>query len=413
KVGKYIVSAQFRDNPKDDNRFDNYRLWSNKSAPATIIVHRRPFALFSVQVGSKIGTNINLTYLDQSYDLDHNISRADKGIALRNWQYKKVDSDAWIEGKPSSFIYNTGKYDIQLKVRDIEGAWSKPYQDIIDTSNLPPAIDADPAAYTGSGPLNITITASDSGENDLVLASSPINPKTRYALTNSSVPPGTGWMNLTSKVYTIPAITSDGSYYLHMEAYDTAGQKFYRVRGPYTIETIKAGQFYVTMMLDPAWRAYYFDISRGIDDNHDGKFDRYPRKSNTDIGTLKMPINYFSLVGHTQTYIKAGYKVKGKIDIHGNPDTAEFKIHYQTGGITYYDTVPLAKETGDTYVFEWVIPLETDDKSFISFDLSMRKGANSYGNEKWNDVWNAGNTSKWVFYVRGKATDDLIFVQSQ
>ncbi len=413
KVGKYIVSAQFRDNPKDDNRFDNYRLWSNKSAPATIIVHRRPFALFSVQVASRVGTNINLSYLDQSYDLDHNITRADKGIAQRNWQYKKVDSDTWIDGKPTALTYNTGKYDIQLKVRDIEGAWSKPYIDQIDTFNLPPSIDATPTSYTGSGPLNITITANDNGENDLVLAGSPITPKTRYALTNSIVQPITGWINLTSSVYNIPPVTSDGTYYLHMEAYDTSGQKFYRMRGPYTIETIKAGNFYVTMMLDPGWRPYYFDISQGIDDNHDGEVDRYPRRSNTDIGTLKMPINYFSLVGHTRTYIKAGYRVKGRIDIQGNPDSAEFKIHYMTGGITYNDTIQLSKDSGETYVFDWIIPLETDDKSFVSFDLSMRKGANSYGNEKWNDTWDARNTSKLVFYVRGKATDDLIFVQSQ
>ncbi len=413
KVGKYTVVAQFRDNPKNDSRFDNYRLWSNTSAPATIYVHRRPIALFNTQVASKVGSTINLAYEDQSYDLDHVVSRTDKGIVSRAWKYKKSTSDTWIDGKPSSLTYNSGIYEIQLLVKDMEGVWSRPYVDTVNTANLPPTIDATPTTFTGAGPLNISITASDNGENDLVLAGSAISPKTRYALTNSTVQPTSGWTNLPSKVYSMPAITGDGTYYLHMEAYDTAGQRAYRVRGPYIIETIKAGQFYVTMMLDIGWRPYYFDMANGIDDNHDGEIDRYPRKSNTDIGTLKMPINYYSLVGHPRTYIKAGYRVKGKIDIHGEPDSAEFKIHYLMGRTAYTDTVPLSKDIGETYVFDWIIPLETDDKSFVSFDLHMRKGINSYGNEKWNDIWDARNTSRQVFYVRGKATDDLIYVQSQ
>ncbi|EPR11944.1 Athe_2463 domain-containing protein [Ruminiclostridium papyrosolvens] len=181
----------------------------------------------------------------------------------------------------------------------------------------------------------------------------------------------------------------------------------------YKFVGIKGYGFAVTMMLDLGWRSYYFDTSKGIDDNRDGKIDRYPRRNNTDIPAIKMPINYFSLVGHSRTYIKAGYKVKGRIDIQGEPDYAAFRIHYIIKGETHTDTVKLTRTSGNTYTFEWVIPLETDDKTFVSFDLVTKKGASTYGSEKWIDTWDSRNTSRLVFYVRGKATDDLIYVQSQ
>gem|GEM_PF-2196167 len=231
KVGKYTVYAQFRDNPKDDNKFDNYRLWSNKSAPATIYVHRRPIALFSVQVVSKVGTNINLSYLDQSHDLDHNISRTDKGIAQWRWQYKKVDSDAWIEGKPNALPYNSGKFDIQLMVRDIEGVWSKPYIEQIDTNNLPPSIDATPKTYSGYEPVKINITANDHGENDFAYM--------RYAVTKSTVSPNSNsidWKRVTDGIKEKNIIIdTEGTYYLHLEAYDLAGQIGKNMTGPYTV----------------------------------------------------------------------------------------------------------------------------------------------------------------------------------
>ena len=407
KVGKYTVVAQFRDNPKGDNRLDNYRLWSNVSAPATIIVHRRPVALFNTQIAGRAGAMVNLTYLDQSYDPDHNLSRTDKGIAARVWQYRKSTSDTWIDGKPASLTYNSGIYQIRLSVKDIEGAWSRPYIDTIDTVNVPPSIAATPTEYNGTGPVNITIKSSDNGENDFAYM--------RYALSGSTDSPAASqWIKETDgiKERTI-TLNTDGTYYLHMEAYDKAGQIGKNMAGPYTINNVKAGQLFITMMLDPGWQSYYFDISNGIDDNHDGEIDRYPRKTNTDIGTLKMPINYFNLVGHPKTYIKAGYRVKGKIDIQGDPDYAEFHINYLMSGRTYTDKVPLTKGAGNTYYFEWTIPLETDNKSFISFDLQMKKGSLTYGNEKWDDTWDPRNTSRLVFYVKGKATDDLIYVQSQ
>ena len=181
----------------------------------------------------------------------------------------------------------------------------------------------------------------------------------------------------------------------------------------YKLVGIRAYSFAVTMMLDPGWRIYYFDTYKGIDDNRDGRIDRYPRRNNTDIPAEKMPINYYSLIGHSRRYIKAGYKVKGKIDIQGEPDYAAFSIHYIIKGRTHTDAVKLTRTSGNIYTFEWIIPLETDDNTFVSFDLITKKGTSVYGSEKWADSWDSRNTSRQVFYVRGKATEDLNYVQSQ
>ena len=47
KPGKYQVVYEARDNPKGNDQFDNYRLWSTPTT-STIYVHRRPVADFSI-----------------------------------------------------------------------------------------------------------------------------------------------------------------------------------------------------------------------------------------------------------------------------------------------------------------------------------------------------------------------------
>lgn len=55
--GVYVATFQARDNPKSDDRFDDYRLWSRDNLSSmTFHVHRKPIALFSAKLtgdGSK------------------------------------------------------------------------------------------------------------------------------------------------------------------------------------------------------------------------------------------------------------------------------------------------------------------------------------------------------------------------
>lgn len=137
--GLYTATFQARDNPKSDDRFDDYRLWSRDNLSSmTYHVHRKPIALFSAKLA---WGSLQLT--DSSYDLDH-ITAVNKGIIDWQWQYKKSDSEIWIDGQPPAQLPGSGPYDIRLRVRDMDGekgvgVWSDWCQRTVGAaSNLPP-----------------------------------------------------------------------------------------------------------------------------------------------------------------------------------------------------------------------------------------------------------------------------------
>lgn len=137
QTGKYEVIFQARDNPKNDNRFSNYRLWSDMPTDnLVLIVHRKPIAEFSIQM-TDVGMSYNLGFTSSSYDLDHE-SKPDKGITESVWRWKKVEDTAWNDGLPTN-IPKGENYLISLKVKDLEGVWSDENVKTIATSaNMPP-----------------------------------------------------------------------------------------------------------------------------------------------------------------------------------------------------------------------------------------------------------------------------------
>lgn len=143
KVGKYNVEFQARDNPKSDNRFDEYWLWSNMPLDdLTLYIHRRPLALYTVQVTPN-GSVYNVAIQDQSYDPDHQ-GEAGNGIMAQEWRWKEATAVSWNSGIPSTL--QAGKtYLFSLRVQDIDGAvgvgeWSLPNVRTVSTSslNMPP-----------------------------------------------------------------------------------------------------------------------------------------------------------------------------------------------------------------------------------------------------------------------------------
>lgn len=225
KPGKYIIETQVRDNPVDiDNRFDGYRLWS-EVVSMNIFAHRRPVAEFSITVKSGSGAYAPVIS-DTSYDLDHT-SRSDKGIAARKWSWMQPDSGSWNIGLPSTLSSDT-VYMFCLEVQDIEGSWSVPSVQMIDTGNvnLPPLVDANPQSASSDTNIPVIVTADDLGENDL-------NHTDYYWSKYTSKPSGT-WTTRTTKTFTTTLVT-EGTWYLHMEAFDNSGQSFYTYRGPYTL----------------------------------------------------------------------------------------------------------------------------------------------------------------------------------
>jgi hypothetical protein len=114
--GLYTATFQARDNPKNDDRFDDYRLWSRDNLSSmTYHVHRKPIALFAAKLA---WGSLQLT--DSSYDLDH-ITAVNKGLIAWQWQYKKTDSEIWTDGQPPAQLPSSGQYDIRLRVRDVDG----------------------------------------------------------------------------------------------------------------------------------------------------------------------------------------------------------------------------------------------------------------------------------------------------
>jgi hypothetical protein len=231
--GKYHVTYRVQDNPKDNIRFDEYKLWS-EPAEMDIYAHRRPIASFSIGFTGRSGNTYYSTVSNNSYDLDH-LSKENKGIVSSTWRWKNIESPAWSTGSLPTSWTGGETYMISLVVTDMEGAESYPYVEIItaDPNHLMPTIDCTPQhSPWANKDLTVTITATDA---------TPDLTSIRYAITDSMEQP-TSWTSLTS---TDPSsfshnvsITATGIYYLHMKALDAKGHEFYRVRGPYNIDKL-------------------------------------------------------------------------------------------------------------------------------------------------------------------------------
>jgi hypothetical protein len=133
KVGEFVTTFQARDNPKDDSRFDEYRLWSYMPTDSLhLYVHRRPEAMLAVQL-AKSGDYYNVTINSNAYDLDH-YSRPDKGIAEEKWSWRAATSAIWNVGKPTT-LAKDNDYLIRYEVKDLEGVWSYPVVRLVSTRN--------------------------------------------------------------------------------------------------------------------------------------------------------------------------------------------------------------------------------------------------------------------------------------
>jgi hypothetical protein len=103
----------------------------------TLNVHRRPIAEFSFTL-ARAGTNYNISLQDSSYDLDHQVSRSDKGIIAEEWKWKEASATTWTTGKPTS-LQGGKEYLVSLRVKDPEGVLSNPNVKLVAPGkNLPP-----------------------------------------------------------------------------------------------------------------------------------------------------------------------------------------------------------------------------------------------------------------------------------
>lgn len=130
KTGLYSIKPKVRDNPNEDDRFDDYRLWNKDDMTIEVLSHRRPIAKMDAD-----SSNTSPMYLvgrdAQSYDLDHE-SMANRGIVQVEWSYKRLSEDAWqkvigplgTQLKANAQMGET--YLVAYRVKDVEGEWSYP-----------------------------------------------------------------------------------------------------------------------------------------------------------------------------------------------------------------------------------------------------------------------------------------------
>jgi len=227
-VGKYDVVYRATDNPKNNIIFSAYRK-SGDTPKMTIYAHRRPIAQANVNFTGIDGSGKYITStVSTSYDLDHT-SRTDKGIVQENWAWKDIADAGWTPGKLPGLLPPNKTYLVRLSVMDLEGAWSDPYVLAVKTqlSNQPPTVDASPTSRDwGNTNVTCTVTASDINGDYAY---------TNYMWSTSPVKPTSGWTKNTSSSFNVTQSTQ-GSWYLHMEAFDAVGNRFYRMRGPYNID---------------------------------------------------------------------------------------------------------------------------------------------------------------------------------
>ncbi|HYE81027.1 MAG TPA: PKD domain-containing protein [Clostridia bacterium] len=148
RKGRYTINVKARDNPKNNTKFKhdtnedyNYYEWSTGNQNVLLYVHEKPVALARVTITNNGNGTYTVKAFDAgSYDRDH-ISRSDRGIAAREWRWKESAAITWTNGQMNKSDCTADKaYIVQLRVKDLEGAWSDYYTVEIDDDNPPVAL---------------------------------------------------------------------------------------------------------------------------------------------------------------------------------------------------------------------------------------------------------------------------------
>ncbi|WP_202081178.1 Athe_2463 domain-containing protein [Caldalkalibacillus salinus] len=135
RPGKYTVYHRVQDQPSSDPRFAHYRYFSNE-AQLEVYAHRKPIALLELDWDYDDAREVYRTsWVDRSYDLDHQFSREDKGIVDTRMKLTRNNSETYTiipeELQP-------GTYELEYVVQDPEYTWSEPYTMRFTLEEAPP-----------------------------------------------------------------------------------------------------------------------------------------------------------------------------------------------------------------------------------------------------------------------------------
>lgn len=123
KPGKYTIYRRVKDIPSTNPAFESFARYSGTPF-VHIYAHRKPLALATLDWDFDQTEKVyRTTWVDNSYDLDHQFNRADKGIVERKIMYRQTGGE-WYYKIPDRLT--PGAYELRYFVKDPEGAWSEP-----------------------------------------------------------------------------------------------------------------------------------------------------------------------------------------------------------------------------------------------------------------------------------------------
>lgn len=132
KVGKHEIYRLLSDSTGQIN-FDK----DSNIAMVSALVHRKPIADYVLDwTYNAANLKYDVTFVDTSYDLDHQFSDTRRGIREFKAMYKLQGDLSWIYAIPSSLA--KGTYEFRYSVKDMEGAWSDPKITTFTLSEVPP-----------------------------------------------------------------------------------------------------------------------------------------------------------------------------------------------------------------------------------------------------------------------------------
>lgn len=143
KVGKYDVIFQARDNPKNDIRFDNYRLWSYMPLNKLVLyVHRKPIAQYVVSM-TPVNNIVTKTYQQQDIDFSGKgghtaywdpVFTAPSGEEIKTIEFKTAPAydDRYEQQQVTG--YKNGTWYVIKDYQDIHGNYSGAVSDVIDVT---------------------------------------------------------------------------------------------------------------------------------------------------------------------------------------------------------------------------------------------------------------------------------------
>jgi hypothetical protein len=152
-------------------------------------------------------------------------------------RYRNAPSGAWTawESVPSvsrSWVLSSGDgaKTVEIQYRDEAGNISGIISQTITLDTVLPTITANPASRGGGGPVTVDLSFTD--------ATSGVR-QSRHAWTDSPTPPGTGWSvwNTTQTAYSV-STSNPGTWHLHVQAQDNAGNTRTQSFGPYQVNQL-------------------------------------------------------------------------------------------------------------------------------------------------------------------------------